>query len=71
MTIIDMLKRLKDRGLSQTAIANLTGISQPKLSRWAGGAVPDSAKEALELQRLFDRTMAAPAPADATDKASA
>lgn len=51
-SISDLIQRLRVHGLSQTEIARRTGISQPKISRWAGGAVPRSAVEALKLASL-------------------
>lgn len=55
----DLIKGLRDMGLTQTAIAKKTGISQPKLSRWESGEVPESADDALRLHRLHEHEKAA------------
>lgn len=58
-TTLALLKRLREvHQLSQTEISRLTGIGQPKLSRWEGGAIGGAADEALKLAALvaqFDR----------------
>lgn len=51
-TTQDLLRRLRERKLSQTEIARRTGIPQPRLSRWANGEVPDAADDALKLAAL-------------------
>ena len=51
--ITEILTRLQ-RTHSQAEIASKTGISQPKLSRWASGAVAAGADDALKLL-AFDR----------------
>ncbi len=49
----DLLKRLcTEHKLTQTEISRLTGIPQPRLSRWANGEVPDAADDALKLRSL-------------------
>ena len=48
----ELIKRLRERGLSQTEIARRTGIPQPRLSRWENGEVPDAADDALKLAAL-------------------
>lgn len=48
----DLIKRLRERGMSQTEISRRTGIPQPRLSRWEAGEVPDSADDALKLAAL-------------------
>lgn len=48
----DLIKTLRDRGLSQTEISKRTGIPQPRLSRWESGEVPDAADDALKLAAL-------------------
>ena len=58
-TTIELIKGLRDMGLTQTAIAKKTGISQPMLSRWEAGEVPDSAADALRLRTLHEREKAA------------
>jgi len=58
-TTLALLKRLREvYQLSQTEISRRTGIGQPKLSRWEGGAVSTAADESLKLAALvaeFDR----------------
>jgi transcriptional regulator with XRE-family HTH domain len=58
-TTIELIKGLREMGMTQTAIAKKAGISQPKLSRWEAGEVPESADDALRLQTLFEREKAA------------
>lgn len=48
----DLLRRLRDRGLTQTEIARRTGIPQPRISRWEGGRAPAGADDALKLLKL-------------------
>ena len=50
-----LLGLLEKAGLSQTALAQQTGIPQPRLSRWARGKVPVGARDALKLKALCDR----------------
>ena len=50
----ELILALRAMGLSQTAIARLTGIPQPRLSRWEAGEVPDSANDALKLRELVE-----------------
>lgn len=58
----DLIKRLRESGLSQTEIAKRTGIPQPRLSRWENGDTPESADDALKLKALAD-ALGAPDPA--------
>ena len=58
----ELIKRLRDGGLSQTEIAKRTGIPQPRLSRWENGEVPDSADDALKIKALVDQLANAAAP---------
>lgn len=51
----ELIKRLRESGMSQTEMARLTGIPQPRLSRWEGGEVPDAADDALKLAALAAR----------------
>lgn len=48
----ELIKILRDRGMTQTELSRLTGIPQPRLSRWENGDVPDSADDALKLAAL-------------------
>lgn len=57
----DLLKRLRERGLTQTEISRRTGIPQPRLSRWANGDVPDAADDSLKLAELVTSLGDAPA----------
>lgn len=43
---------LRAAGFSQTRISEMTGIPQPRLSRWEGGDVPQAADDALKLAVL-------------------
>lgn len=49
-----ILQNIRAAGLSQTEISRRTGIPQPRLSRWEGGAVPDAADDALKLVALAE-----------------
>jgi transcriptional regulator with XRE-family HTH domain len=51
-TVTDIIKRLRGAGLSQSEISRRTGIPQPRLSRWEGGAPPAGANDALRLKQL-------------------
>lgn len=42
-------------GLSQADITRHTGISQPRMSRWAAGLIPPGADDALKLAALADK----------------
>jgi transcriptional regulator with XRE-family HTH domain len=70
-TTTELIRELRARKLSQTEISRLTGIPQPRLSRWEGGEVPDAADDALKLLALRDRLAAESAPpaAASTDQA--
>lgn len=50
----ELILTLRRRGMTQTEIARLTGIPQPRLSRWESGETPDSADDALKLKALAD-----------------
>lgn len=73
----ELIKRLRERGLSQTDIAKLTGIPQPRLSRWENGDAPDSADDALKLAALVadhpasDTTYTGPDRRESAEKAGA
>jgi len=56
----DLIRKLTERGLTQTEIAKRTGIPQPRLSRWAAGDVPQGADDALKLQQLVLELQAQP-----------
>lgn len=51
----DLLTLLERHGYSQTKISALTGIPQPRLSKWASGESPRSADDALKLKALADK----------------
>ena len=53
--ITAIVKSLRASGLSQSEIARLTGIPQPRLSRWEAGKAPVSADDALRLAELHRR----------------
>jgi transcriptional regulator with XRE-family HTH domain len=46
--------------LSQTEISRLTGIPQPRISRWEAGQVPRSVDDVLKLQALQQRLASQP-----------
>lgn len=48
-----MIKGLRAEGLSQMDIERITGIPQPRISRWESGDVPDNVNDALVLARLY------------------
>lgn len=52
--ITDILKKLQSPpvAMSQSEIAERTGIPQPRISRWGAGEVPAGAKDALKLLEL-------------------
>jgi transcriptional regulator with XRE-family HTH domain len=49
------IKTLRARGWSQSRISRVTGIPQPRLSRWESGDVPDAADDALRLAALVSQ----------------
>lgn len=49
---VELLKRLRAAGLSQSEISRRTGIPQPRLSRWVNGEAPRGADDALKLSEL-------------------
>lgn len=53
-TTTELLRELRNRGLTQSAISKRTQIPQPRLSRWESGDVPASADDALRLKALLD-----------------
>jgi len=52
----ELIKRLRQRGLSQSEISRRTGIPQPRLSRWESGAAGSGANDVLKLVRLDEQT---------------
>lgn len=52
----ELIRVLRERGLTQTEISRRTGIPQPRLSRWQGGNVSDAADDALKLAELVRST---------------
>lgn len=62
---------LRRSGLSQSEIARRTGIPQPRLSRWESGAAPDSADDALKLQKLHAERQPAASCGGAAEPAEA
>jgi len=48
-----ILKELRSRGMSQSELSRLTGIPQPRISRWESGDVPDSANDSLALLAIL------------------
>lgn len=54
----NLMRRLLERGLTQTEIASKTLIPQPRLSRWANDDAPIGADDALKLAQ-FERELIA------------
>jgi transcriptional regulator with XRE-family HTH domain len=50
----ELIRSIREAGLSQSEIARRTGIPQPRLSRWQSGETPESADDALRLKALHD-----------------
>jgi transcriptional regulator with XRE-family HTH domain len=65
MTQIQAVIRKLRSQLSQSEISRLTGIAQPKISRWEAGKVAAGAEEALKLAALADQLPAVGVAADA------
>ena len=53
MEIPEMIKALRAQGLTQTEIERITGIPQPRISRWESGDVPVNVNDGLVLARLY------------------
>jgi transcriptional regulator with XRE-family HTH domain len=49
----DLIKRLRAIPLSQSEISRLSGIPQPRISRWEAGDTAQSADDALRLAELL------------------
>ncbi len=48
-----LIRDLRDKtGMTQTEIAEATGISQPRISRWEGGDIPKTIGDAFNLIQL-------------------
>ncbi|MCE1193161.1 MAG: helix-turn-helix domain-containing protein [Acidovorax sp.] len=58
------VKRLRQAGMSQAAIAREVGVSQPTIAKWEAGKAPKAADAAIRLQ-LLGQGVGAPA-AEAT-----
>lgn len=50
--ITSIVRRLRQRGMSQAAIAKQAGIAQPTVAKWEAGRVPKAADAALRLRAL-------------------
>jgi transcriptional regulator with XRE-family HTH domain len=55
-----LIKRLRERKLTQSEISRRTGIPQPRISRWENGDTPDAADDALRLAALVAELEAQP-----------
>lgn len=66
---LEILRRLRAVPLSQSEISRLTGIPQPRISRWEAGQVPRVADDVLKLQALQEKygEFSKPKPAPALD----
>jgi transcriptional regulator with XRE-family HTH domain len=49
---VEIIKRLRSAGLSQSEIARRTGVAQSRISRWANGSPAAAADDVLKLQEL-------------------
>lgn len=71
-TTLDLIKQLRAAGLSQSEIARRSGIPQPRISRWAGGATPTGADDALRLAQLAREVLeTTPTPTPAVEASHA
>ncbi|NYT76626.1 helix-turn-helix transcriptional regulator [Alcaligenaceae bacterium] len=61
-TATDILMGLRAAGLTQSEIARLTGIPQPRISRWVNGNPAAGANDALRLVELYESVTATPHP---------
>lgn len=59
------VKRLRQAGMSQAAIAREVGVSQPTIAKWEAGKAPKAADAAIRLQQL-GQGVKTPAAATAT-----
>lgn len=64
------VKRLRQAGMSQAAIARQVGVSQPTIAKWEAGKAPKAADAAIRLQ-LLGQGVEAPAPVAPTEQAEA
>lgn len=48
-----IILELRNSGLTQTEIAQKTGIPQPRICRWESGDAPKSVDDALVLNKLL------------------
>jgi transcriptional regulator with XRE-family HTH domain len=68
----ELIRGLRNLGLSQSEIARRTKIPQPRISRWERGEAPDSADDALKLRDLHVELIGQPgAPVVPTASATA
>jgi transcriptional regulator with XRE-family HTH domain len=49
----EIIKQLRAHKLTQTEIARLTGIPQPRISRWESGDVSRAVDDGLRLDALL------------------
>jgi len=66
----DILMALRSAGLTQTQIARLTGIPQPRLSRWESGDIPNAADDSLALADLHRQLVLSPPTTKAKEMAA-
>jgi len=57
-----MIKSILATGVTQTELERLTGIPQPRISRWASGDVPDNVNDGLVLAKMYEERCAVPPP---------
>jgi len=56
MNVQQILKELRSHGMTQSELSLMTGIPQPRISRWESGDVPDSANDSLVLLAILRQT---------------
>lgn len=69
--IAELLKDMRNAGLSQTEIAKMTGIPQPRISRWEAGEVAAAADDALRVAEVHLRFFQSKLAQVTTDTAKA
>lgn len=58
------VKRLRQAGMSQAAIAREVGVSQPTIAKWEAGKVPKVADALVRLQKLAESDQKQPPAVD-------
>lgn len=55
-----IVNRILDTGITQVQLSKISGVPQPRLSRWASGKTPKAADQLLKLKKFADKV--APEP---------